>query len=62
MLQHEQTKRFTRVYDQRLPRERTILYVLQHAKRPSLIKRCFLSLKQGVDLRLRGDALGQNEG
>lgn len=62
MLHLEQTERFTRVYDQRLPRERTILYVLQHAKRPSLTKRCFLSVKQRMDLCLRGDALGQNEG
>ena len=62
MLQHEQTERFTRVYDQRHASQRTLLHVLQHAKRPSLAKRCFLSLNKGVDLCLRGDALGQNEG
>ena len=61
MLQHEQTKRFTRVYCQRIPRERALLHVLQHAKRPSLTKRCFLSVIQRMVLCLRGDALGQNE-
>ena len=62
MLQNEQAEGPARGADQIVPGERPLLHVLQHAERPSTASGGDPALTERMDIRLRGDALGENDG